>query len=99
MEFLTVSMLADAFHYARNLEAKQKGKVRFANKPTGQTSDKKSPSNSDKFKKPSHMTLPKPDHQKHKFQKDKRDHNKQIPTGKWCDYHSSRWDDTSECKA
>ena len=50
MEFLTISTLMDAFHYASKLEAKQKGKSCFMNKPTGQTSDKKSPANSDKFK-------------------------------------------------
>ena len=53
MEFLTVRTLADAFHYANNIEAKQKGKIHFANKPTGQTFDKKSPANSDKFENPS----------------------------------------------
>ena len=35
MEFLTISTLSDAFHYAIKLESKQKGKIRFANKPTG----------------------------------------------------------------
>ena len=35
MEFLTVTMLADAFHYAIKLEAKQKGKARFTNKQRG----------------------------------------------------------------
>ena len=35
MEFMTISMLADAFQYNFNLEAKQKGKARFANKPIG----------------------------------------------------------------
>ena len=53
MEFLTVSMLVDAFHYTNKLEAKQKGKIGFMNKPTGRTSEKKSPANSDKFKNPS----------------------------------------------
>ena len=53
MEFLTISMLADAFHYAKKLEAKQKGKARFTNKPTGRTSDKKSTSDSDEVKNPS----------------------------------------------
>ena len=99
MEFLNVSTLADAFHYTSKLEAKQKGKIRFVNKPTNRTSDKKSPANSNKFKNPSQPTPPKPDHQKKKFQKDKRDRNKQAPTGKWCDYHSSSWHDKLECKA
>ena len=62
MEFLTFSMLANAFHYANKLEAKKKGKIHFANKPIGQTSDKKSPSDSDKFKNLSQPTSPKPDH-------------------------------------
>ena len=35
MEFLTVITLVDAFHYTSKLEAKQKGKSCFANKPTG----------------------------------------------------------------
>ena len=35
MEFLTVSMLADAFHYANKLEDKQKGNARFTNKTIG----------------------------------------------------------------
>ena len=35
MEFLIVSTLADAFHYAIKIEAKQKGKTCFMNKPTG----------------------------------------------------------------
>ena len=99
MEFLIVGMLLDSFHYAINIEAKKKGKICFVNKPTGWTSDKKSPSKSDKFKDPSQSTLPKPDHPKKNFQKDKRDHNKQSPTGKWCDYHSSSWHDMLECKA
>ena len=34
MAFLIVSTLADAFHYASKLEAKQKGKAHFLNKPT-----------------------------------------------------------------
>ena len=50
MEFLTVSTLVDAFHYTNKIEAKQKGNIHFTKKPTGQTSDKKSPANSDKFK-------------------------------------------------
>ena len=99
MEFLTVSMLTDAFHYANKLEAKQKGKIRLTNKPTCQTFNKKSPADSDKFKNPSQQTPPKPDHQKKNFYKDKRGHSKQNPTGKSCDYHSSSWHDTSECKA
>ena len=56
MEFLTISTLADAFHYTSKLEAKKKGKARFTNKPSGRTSDKKSPADSDKFKNPSHPT-------------------------------------------
>ena len=46
MEFLTVSMIVDSFHYASKLEAKHKGKTNFTNKPIGQTSDKKSPADS-----------------------------------------------------
>ena len=76
MKFLIVSTLADAFHYANKLEAKQKGKIRFANKPTSRTSDKKSPADSNKFKNPSLQTPPNPEHQKKNFQKDKRDHIK-----------------------
>ena len=53
MEFLTVSTLADVFHYANELEAKQKGKIRFVNNPTGRTFNKKSPTEFDKFKNPS----------------------------------------------
>ena len=52
MEFLNVSMLVDAFHYANNLESKQKGKARFVNNIIGRTSNKKSPVDSDKFKNP-----------------------------------------------
>ena len=46
-----------------------------------------------------HPTPPNPDHQKKNFQRDKRDHRQQDPTRKWCNYHSSAWQDTSECKA
>ena len=53
----------------------------------------------DKFNKPSQLTPPKTDHEKKNFQKDKRDHNKQDPTEKWCDYHNSTWHDTSEFKS
>ena len=53
VEFLTISTLADEFHYTNKIEAKQKGKTHFANKPTGWTSNKKSPADSDKFKNPS----------------------------------------------
>ena len=67
--------------------------------PTGRTTDKKSPADFDKFKNPSQPALPKPDHQKNNFQKDKRDHNKQNPTRKWCNYHSSSWHATLECKS
>ena len=67
MEFLTVSTLADAFHYAIKLEAKQKGKERFMNKTIGRTFDKTSPTDSDKFKNPSQLTPPKPKHQKKKY--------------------------------
>ena len=69
------------------------------NKPIGRTSDKKSPTDFDKFKNPSHLTLPNLDHSKKNFQKGKRDRCKQNPTKKWCDYHNSTWHDTSECKA
>ena len=99
MEFLTVSMLAHSFHYANKLEAKQKGKARFTKNPTGRKPDKKSPAESDKFKNPSQLTPPNIDQHKNKFQKDKKDCNKQDPTGKWCDYHNSAWNDTLECKA
>ena len=67
MEFLMVSTLADAFHYVNKLEAKQKGKSHFANKPTCRTSDKKSPADSDKFKHPSQLTPPNSYHHKKKF--------------------------------
>ena len=53
MEFLTVSTLVDACHYAIKLEAKQKGKIHFINKTTNQTSDKKALNDSNKFKNPS----------------------------------------------
>ena len=53
MEFLTVGTLVDAFHYARKIEAKQKGKACFTNKPIGKTSDNKSPTDSDKSRHPS----------------------------------------------
>ena len=96
MEFPTIITLANAFHYANKLEAKQKGKSCFANKPTSRTSDKKSLVNSDKFKHPSQPTSPKLDHHKKNFQKDKKDHSKQAPIGKWCDYHNLAWHDTSE---
>ena len=76
MDFLTVSTLTDAFHYVVKLEAKQKGKARFTNKPIGRTFNKKSPTDYDKFKNLSQQTPPKLDHQKKNFQKDKRDHNK-----------------------
>ena len=48
MEYLTISMLADAFHYARNIKAKQKGKTHFMNKLADRTFDKKSLANSNK---------------------------------------------------
>ena len=64
MDFLTVSMLADAFHCTIKLEAKQKGKSCFTNKKIGRTSDMKSPTNFDKFKNPSQLTPPKCDCQK-----------------------------------
>ena len=35
MEFLTISMLVDAFNYERKIQAKHKGKERSVNKPTG----------------------------------------------------------------
>ena len=50
MDFLSVIMLANAFHYSIKLEAKQKGKSHFVNKPRGWTFDKKSLVDSDKFK-------------------------------------------------
>ena len=62
MEFLIVSTLVDAFHYAKKLEAKQKGKASFSNKPTSRTSDKKSSVDYDKLKKPSQ---PNPPNSKH----------------------------------
>ena len=99
MEFLTISTLADAFHYTSKLEAKHKGKSRFMTKPTGRTSDKKSPIDSDKSRYPSQWTSPKQDHGKKHSQKDKRDHSKQPSIGKWYDYHNSSWHDTSECNA
>ena len=76
MEFLTVNMVMDAFHYARKFEAKQKGKSHFTNKPTCRTTNKKSLADSDKFKNPSQSTLPNPDHQKKNFQKDMSYRNK-----------------------
>ena len=76
MEFLTVSTLADAFHYVSKLEAKQKGKAHFMNKPTCLTFDKKSSIDSDKSKKSSQSTSPKPDYHNNKFQKEKKDHSK-----------------------
>ena len=99
MEFLTVNMLVDAFHYASKLEAKHKEKTCFTNKPTCQKSHKNSSSDSEKSKNPSQPTSPKLGHQKKNFQKDKRDRNKKTPTKKWCDYQSSAWHDMSECKA
>ena len=67
MEFLIVSMLADAFHYENKIEAKQKGKIHFANKTTVPTSDKKLSAESNKFDNPSQQNPPNPDHQKKKF--------------------------------
>ena len=67
MEFLTVSILADAFHYANKLEEKQKGNARFTNKPTGWTFDKKSSVDPEKSKHSSQPTLPKHDYHKNKF--------------------------------
>ena len=96
---MTISMLQDAFHYASKLEAKQKGKACFVNKPTGRTSDKKSPADSCKLKNSSQPTPPKPGHHKKNFQKNKKGHSKQAPTGKWCDYHNSAWHDMLEYKA
>ena len=86
---MTVSILADAFHYVSKLEAKHKGKAHFTNKTTSQTSDKKSPADSNKLKNPSQMTPLNPDHQKKNFQKYKRDHSIKAITGKRCDYHRS----------
>ena len=62
MDFLTVGTLVDAFHYVVKLATKQKGKTRFMNKPTGRTFDKKSSTNSEKFKNPSPQNPPKLDH-------------------------------------
>ena len=67
IEFLTISTFVDAFHYTIKLEAKQKSKARFMNKPIGQTYDKKSLTDFDKFKNPSQSTTPKTGHQKKKF--------------------------------
>ena len=53
MEFLTLSTLADAFHYTSKIEFKEKGKTRFVNKPTCRTFYKKSLDESDMFKNPS----------------------------------------------
>ena len=63
MEFRTISMLVDAFHYIGKLEAKQKGKVHFATKSTGRTFDNS--------KHPSHLTPPKLDHGKKNTKKEK----------------------------
>ena len=76
MEFLNFSTLADAFHYASKIEAKQKGKARLVNNPTSRTSHNKSSANSDKFKNPSHPTPLNPNHQKKNFPKYKRNRNK-----------------------
>ena len=76
MEFLTVNTLEDSFHYAIKLEAKQKGKAHFMNKPIGLASDKKSLAESDKFKNPSQSTPHNSNHQKKNFQKYKRDRSK-----------------------
>ena len=81
MEFLTVCTLANAFHYANKIEVKQARNSHFMNKPTGRTSDKKSPTGFDKFMNPSQSTPPKPDHQKKNFHKEKRDHKKKILPG------------------
>ena len=59
MEFITVSTFTDAFHYASNLEDKQKGQAHFATKSIGEASDKKSPFNSNKSRHPSELTPPK----------------------------------------
>ena len=67
MEFLTVSVLEDAFHYASKIEANKKGKICFVNKPTGRTSDKNSPANYDKFKNPSQQNPPNPNPQTKNF--------------------------------
>ena len=53
MEFMTISMLADAFHYSIKIEAKKKAKAHFTNKATGQTFDKKSLADLEKFNNPS----------------------------------------------
>ena len=96
MDFLTVNTLVDAFHYANKLEAKQKRKICFVKKPTSRTSNKKSPADSDNSKDPSQLTPLKANNQNKNFQKDRRDHNKHVPTDKWCDYHNSTRHDTLE---
>ena len=53
MESLTTNTLPYAFHYASKLGSKKKGKACFMTKSTGQTSDKKSPVDSDKSRHPS----------------------------------------------
>jgi len=60
MGILTLSMLADAFHYAIKLEFKQKQKSCFPTKPTGGSSIKNSPANSEKLRQPSQLCFPKP---------------------------------------
>ena len=53
MEFLTVSILMDAFHYYSKIESKQKGKSHFATKPIGRTFNNKLSSDSNKSRHPS----------------------------------------------
>ena len=99
MEFLIDSTLVDRFHYTNNIKAKQEGKPCFTIKTTGQTFDKKEPAEYEKSRQPSQPTPPNPDHGKKHSQKEKREHRKEPPTRKWCDYHNSSWHDTPECKA
>ena len=48
MDFMTVSMIVYAFHYANKIESKQKGKAHLVNKPIGRTSNRKSSVDSNK---------------------------------------------------
>ena len=69
MEFLAVSMLVDAFHYASKIESKHKGKSCFATNPIRRTSYKMSLADSDKSGNPSHPTPPNQDHGKNALRK------------------------------
>ena len=81
MEFLTINMLAYAFHYVSKLEAKHKGESHFTTKLIGQTSNKKSPTKSNKSRHPSQPIPPNPDYRKKKSPKEKREHRKQPLPG------------------